>query len=165
MRQWLVGGGLILGDEGLLLVRNRRRNGDLDWSPPGGVIDEGETVLAGLTREVEEETGLVVAEWRGTVYEVEVEAPGLGWHLRVEAHVAVRFSGPVRVDDPDGIVVDAAFVAPTDCGGHLAGCHPWVGEPLAAWLSAGQSDRWESPRTFRYLLDGDDPGRAVVTRR
>ena len=112
MKQWLVAGGLILGDDGLLLVRNRRRNGALDWSPPGGVIDEGETVLAGLTREVEEETGLVVSRWDGPAYEVEVTAPGLGWHLRVEAHVAVDFAGAVRVDDPDGIVVDAAFVDP-----------------------------------------------------
>ena len=58
MRDWLVGGGLILGPRGLLLVRNRRRNGSWDWSPPGGVIDQGETVLVGLTREVAEETGV-----------------------------------------------------------------------------------------------------------
>jgi 8-oxo-dGTP diphosphatase len=161
MRRWLVGGGLILGDDGLLLVRNRRRNGDHDWSPPGGVIDEGETLLAGLTREVEEETGVVVSRWHGPVYEVEVEAPGLGWHLRVEAHVAVDFAGQVRVDDPDGIVVDAAFVDPGACDRHLEGCHPWVAEPLGAWLA----ERWDAPRRFRYVLDGDDPARMVVTRR
>jgi 8-oxo-dGTP diphosphatase len=166
MRQWVVGGGLILGDDGLLLVRNRRRNGQHDWSPPGGVIDDGETLLAGLTREVVEETGVVVARWHGPVYEVEVEAPGLGWHLRVEAHVAVDFAGEVRVDDPDGIVVDAAFVDPGACDGHLAGCHPWVSEPLGAWLA----ERWDqagtgSPRRFTYLLEGDDPASTVVTRR
>jgi 8-oxo-dGTP diphosphatase len=161
MRQWLVGGGLILGDQGLLLVRNRRRNGDHDWSPPGGVIDEGETLLAGLTREVAEETGVVVSRWQGPVYEVEVVAPGLGWHLRVEAHVALEFAGDVRIDDPDGIVVDAAFVDPGACGGHLEHCHPWVSEPLGAWLA----ERWDGPRRFRYVLDGDDPARAVVTRR
>jgi 8-oxo-dGTP diphosphatase len=161
MRQWLVGGGLILGEGGLLLVHNRRRNGDHDWSPPGGVIDEGETLLAGLTREVEEETGVVVSARQGPVYEVEVQAPGLGWHLRVEAHVAVDYSGEVRVDDPDGIVVDAAFVDPGACGDHLATCRPWVSEPLGAWLA----ERWDAPRRFRYLVDGDDPARAVVTRR
>jgi 8-oxo-dGTP diphosphatase len=161
MRQWLVGGGLILGEAGLLLVRNRRRDGDHDWSPPGGVIDEGETLLAGLTREVAEETGVVVSRWRGPVYEVEVEAPGLGWHLRVEAHVALEFAGEVRVEDPDGIVVDAEYVDPAACPGHLAGCRPWVSEPLGAWLT----ERWEARRRFRYLLDGDDPRRAVVTRR
>src|SRR5690606_28132212 len=103
MRHWLVGGGLVLGDRGLLLGRHRRRNGAHDWSPPGGVIDEGETLIEGLTREVAEETGVVVSRWQGPVYEVEVDAPGLGWHLRVEAHLALETAGEVRVADPDGI--------------------------------------------------------------
>lgn len=146
-------------------MRNRRRNGEHDWSPPGGVIDEGESLIQGLTREVEEETGVVVAAWRGPAYEVEVEAPGLGWHLRVEVHVAVEFAGRLRVDDPDGIVVEAAFVAPAAWAGHLAGCHPWVGEPLSAWLSGWRAGGWPEPRTFRYHVDGDDVARAVVSRR
>jgi 8-oxo-dGTP diphosphatase len=161
MRQWLVGGGLILGDDGLLLVHNRRRNGRHDWTPPGGVIDDGETLIDGLTREVEEETGVVVSQWQGPVYEVEVEAPGLGWRLRVEAHVAVDYSGKLRVADPDGIVDDAVFVDPGACDTHLAGCHRWVGEPLADWLT----ERWAGPRRYRYLLDGDDVAKAVVSRR
>jgi 8-oxo-dGTP diphosphatase len=160
MRDWLVGGGLILGEDGLLLVRNQRRGGLLDWTPPGGVIDRGETVVAGLTREVEEETGVVVSSWLGPVYEVSVEAAGLGWRLRVEAHLAVDFAGELRLGDPDGIVVDAAFVAPSACNAHLAGCHPWVGEPLAAWLA----ERWTDPRRFRYRVDGDDVRTAGVTR-
>ena len=41
MRRWTVGGALVLGPEGLLLVANRRKNGSIDWSTPGGVIDEG----------------------------------------------------------------------------------------------------------------------------
>ena len=60
MRDWTVAGGLILGDAGLLLVRNRRRNGSHDWSPPGGVIEPSESMVDGLTREVVEETGVEV---------------------------------------------------------------------------------------------------------
>ena len=48
MRDWLVGGALIESDDGLLLVRNRRRDGSHDWSTPGGVIEEGEDLLDGL---------------------------------------------------------------------------------------------------------------------
>ncbi|HLM63942.1 MAG TPA: NUDIX hydrolase [Acidimicrobiales bacterium] len=161
MRDWLVGGGLIVGPEGLLLVRNRRRNGAVDWSPPGGVIDHGESLIEGLSREVTEETGVVVSGWVGPIYEVRVEAPGLGWRLRVEAHLATGYAGELAVDDPDGIVEEAAFVHPGACGQHLLGVHPWVAEPLTAWLA----QRWDGGRQFHYHVDGDDMAGAVVTRR
>ena len=69
MRSWTVGGALIRHGDGLVLVANRRRDGSIDWTPPGGVIDDGESVLAGLHREVLEETGLVVDGWVGQQYE------------------------------------------------------------------------------------------------
>ncbi len=161
MRDWLVGGGLILNGDGLLLVRNRRRSGEHDWTPPGGVIDAGETLIDGLTREVAEETGVTVSRWRGPVYEVEVVAPGLGWRLRVEAHLALQHAGELHVHDPDGIVVEAAYVDTGDCEGHLAGCHRWVSEPLAEWLSS----RWVDGRRFHYCVEGDDSRTATVSRR
>ncbi len=162
MRDWVVGGALIVSDEGLLLVQNRRRNGSHDWTPPGGVIDPGETLLGGLTREVEEETGLRVTEWAGPVYEVTCEAPQLGWRLRVEAHVAVSYEGELNVDDPDGIVVDARFVDVEACPVHLDGGHPWVCEPLTEWLV----ERWDHTerRPYGFHVAGSDPGSLVVTR-
>ncbi len=78
MRDWVVGAALMWSDEGLLLVHNRRRGGREDWTPPGGVIEEGEPLIEGLTREVREETGLTVTEWGGPVYEVSCQAPDMG---------------------------------------------------------------------------------------
>lgn len=150
VREWLVAGAVVEGPSGLLLVQNRRRDGRVDWSPPGGVVDPGESVLEGLTREVREETGLTVSEWSDTIYEIRAEAPDMGWNLRVEVHRALRWHGELVVDDPDGIVVDACYVDADRCGGHLAGSPPWVRDPLGAWLA----ERWEQNRSFRYRCQG-----------
>jgi 8-oxo-dGTP diphosphatase len=162
VRDWTVAGGIVLDGDALLLVQNLRRNGALDWSPPGGVIEvhDGEPLLDGLTREVEEETGLRVTEWAGPLYEVHAEAPDLGWRLRAEVHLAVAYEGELRLEDPDGIVVDARFVPLTGCASHLDGCHPWVREPLAAWLA----ERWDDGRRFGYRVDGADQRSITVTR-
>ena len=160
MRDWVVGSALIEHEGKLLLVQNLRRDGRTDWSPPGGVIDEGESVLEGLTREVEEETGLVVTEWEGPVYEVRAEAQGMGWHLRVEVHRALAFTGELRVDDPDGIVVDARFVPVDDCQAQLAETWLPTHEPIVEWLS----ERWTEQRAYRYRLEGETRDTAHITR-
>ena len=85
--EWTVAGAVLEHGDGLLLVCNQRRNGSLDWSTPGGVIDATDaSVLEGLAREVEEETGLVVREWEGPLYEVTAVALDLGWIMRCEVH-------------------------------------------------------------------------------
>jgi 8-oxo-dGTP diphosphatase len=162
MRAWVVASGLVERDGQLLLVQNRRRNGSLDWSTPGGVIEvgDGESVVEGLTREVAEETGIRVNAWAGPVYEVEAVAPGLGWTLRAEIHRALDWQGHILVDDPDGIVVDARFVPFVAADDYLQSCARWVREPLGAWLV----ERWESGRCYRYRLDGTTPGTITVVK-
>jgi 8-oxo-dGTP diphosphatase len=164
MRQWVVASGLIEGPDGLLLVQNRRRNGRVDWSPPGGVVEveSGESVLDGLTREVEEETGISVREWDGPVYDVEAEADELGWRVRVEVFRAVDWSGDLVVDDPDGIVVEATFAAADACTEFLALCAPWVREPLADWIE----HRWgpDDARSYTYDVFGADRDELRVVR-
>lgn len=152
MTSWLVAGAVIEGPEGLLLVANRRRDGRIDWSTPGGVIDPGESLLEGLGREVTEETGLVVSSWGGLLYGIEVVAPDLGWDLRVEVHRAEAVTGDLAVDDPDGIVFDAGYHGPDACDECLSTSPPWVREPLAAWIG----ERWSLPRGFRYHVAGTD---------
>lgn len=162
MREWVVASGIIESPDGLLMVENRRRTGGTDWSTPGGVVEvqDGESVLDGLTREVHEETGISVTDWQGPAYEVEGEALGLGWRFRVEVHVATAFSGELRVDDPDGIVVDARWVSLDQCDLHLEACPVWVREPLSTWLV----HRPVESSLFRYRIDGDDRARMSVVR-
>ena len=162
VRDWLVAGGLVEGPAGILLVQNRRRNGSLDWSPPGGVIEvgEGESVTAGLTREVVEETGITVTGWDGPLYRVEAVAAGLGWRLRAEVYRATAYTGELDPGDPDGIVVDARFVEPAGCIDWLEAAHQWVREPLVAWLG----ERWAEARSFRYRIEGQVAGSITVIR-
>jgi ADP-ribose pyrophosphatase YjhB (NUDIX family) len=163
VREWLVAGALVESEGRLLLVRNQRRGGYEDWSTPGGVIDDEDgSVLDGLTREVEEETGLRVTRWEGPLYEVEAVAPDLGWIMRCEVHRAVDYEGDVRVGDPDGIVVEAAFVATGQAVPVLEQCHPWVAEPLTDWLA----EPWgpESVRRYSYEVHGTARADLVVTR-
>lgn len=172
VRDWLVGGGIVEGAvvgarsgavPTMLLVHNERRGGRTDWSTPGGVVEKDEDLVEGLTREVREETGLVVVEWAGPAYTVAAEAPDLGWRLRVEVHRAVQVEGTLTVGgDPDGIVVGADFVVHAECGDRLSGAPPWVREPLVDWLAAG-GFAGPAPE-YRYLVEGEDMSSLVVHR-
>ena len=78
--------------------------------------------------------------WEGPLYQVTAVAIEMGWQMHCEVHRAVDFAGDLRIDDPDGIVVDAAFVTPDLVDRHLDDCFRWVRDPLAAWLL----DRWSA---------------------
>ncbi len=160
MRAWTVAGGLIELDGRLLLVQNQRRDGSLDWTTPGGVVDPGEQILEGLTREVEEETGLRVNAWEGPLWTVQAEAPDMGWTLEVEVHRAVGFDGDIAVDDPDGIVVDAVWLDLDGCRECLDTSWVPAREPMLAWLG----ERWTDVRSFRYRVDGDTRTGSSVVR-
>lgn len=150
LRHWRVAGGVLMSDDSVLLVKNLRRGGDADWSTPGGVVDPGESSIEALTREVAEETGLQVGRWNGPLYRVEVVAPDAGFRLEVEAHLALEIGGSIVVDDPDGIVVAAHYVARAEAAAYLSTTQPWVAEPLLAHLDHGVDDG----RIFRYRMTG-----------
>jgi 8-oxo-dGTP pyrophosphatase MutT (NUDIX family) len=150
MVRWRVAGGLLSDERGLLLVANRRRNGSVDWSTPGGVIDEGESALVALSREVNEETSLVVSAWDELCWTVEVDFVDADMHLHVEVHRAAGWSGELAFDDPDGIVHDGGFHDPISVAERLSGAARWVAEPLQAWLDG----RADGRPHFRYRATG-----------
>jgi mutator protein MutT len=61
--QPVVGVGAIIICDGKILLEKRRGDpGKGKWSVPGGLVELGETTVEAVIREVEEETGLDVAE-------------------------------------------------------------------------------------------------------
>jgi 8-oxo-dGTP diphosphatase len=162
MRRWVVASGIVERDGEVLLVQNRRRDGRLDWSPPGGVVEvaDGESVVDGLTREVEEETGLRVSAWEGPIYEVDAEALDMEWHLHVEVHRALTYDGELSAEDPDEIVIDARFFPLDDI--HDPAGSMWLPthEPLLEWLG----ERWTESRSYRYRIEGADRTTMRITR-
>ena len=165
LHEWTVAGGLIETDAGVLLVRNVRRGGFEDWSTPGGVIDADDAdLLAGLTREVEEETGLVVREWCGPLYEVHAHAPDMGWRMRCEVHLAVAFDGELRVDDPDGIVVEAALRPAARVRRAPPRVVRAVGAGAAERVAARTLGAARPRRDFHYEVNGTDRESMRVVR-
>ncbi len=152
-----VAGGLIFNsDDALLLVRNDRPYSKTsDWSTPGGVIDKGETVLEGLTREVIEETNIRVNKWQGPIYCVCVNFPDRGFFLEVQTFIAEAWEGELKVDDPDGIVTDAMFCLPEKQVELLSLSPDWVKEPLLEWQKALEENSGNQEIVnFEYEVSG-----------
>ena len=160
VQEYTVASGILIENRRLLLVQNRRRNGSLDWSTPGGVVDPGESVLEALTREVNEETALAVTSWSTLLYAVEAEFAARQITLRAEIYRAELFSGNVAIDDPDEIVVDGGWVERERASELLVASPRWVAEPLHHALDELFADDDPStrtapaePATWRYRIE------------
>ena len=118
----LVGiGAVIVSDDGkVLLVKRRHEPLAGQWSLPGGMLELGESLEAGVEREILEETGLVVTV--GDVVEV-FDRILLDDEAKVRYHfVLIDYLCRVRGGTlKAGSDVEAAeFVAPEDVDGYVA---------------------------------------------
>ncbi|MBP7928800.1 MAG: NUDIX hydrolase [Acidimicrobiia bacterium] len=155
LRRWLVAGGLIEQNGKLLLVKNVRKDGRVDWTPPGGVIDDDDpSTETGLTREVFEETGLEVSAWTGPAYTVEVAALDMGWEMHCQVYVADAVRGDINIEDPDGIVVEARWVPLAEIPDYVRTAPPWVRGPLTNWTETREAGQ----QHHGFHLTGRRPG-------
>lgn len=106
-------GAVVVHDGHLLLIRRGRAPEAGRWSVPGGRLEHGETMAAGVAREVAEETGVAVECGELAVLVERVHDTG---HVVIADFFATAAPGPrpdpVAGDDAD----DARWVALDEVG-------------------------------------------------
>jgi ADP-ribose pyrophosphatase YjhB (NUDIX family) len=120
--------------EGRLLLVEQQGPGDdaPSWMLPGGKVDEGETLVAALQRELAEETGLALAGAPHIAFVVDLVA---GDDRYTAFSFACDAEGEPAPVDPDGLVTAAAWVEPAEAFARLR-CVEWYDcVPLERFLS------------------------------
>lgn len=110
-RRTLVVAGLIVGDDGRILITRRRADQSLGglWEFPGGKVEPGEAPVDALARELREELGVTAVV--GRIWEVLFHAyPEFDLVMLV---YVCRINGAPRAVE----VADLAWVAPRDLAG------------------------------------------------
>jgi 8-oxo-dGTP diphosphatase len=132
------------GDE-LLMVRQAAPGEEPVWSVPGGRVEPGELVTEALERELLEETGIRVVDPGRLAFAVQVDDRHDGYFAAVWTFAVAAWSGEIAVADPDGFVLEAAFLPLDEALEHL-GAISW------------------QPTTVRYLR-GELPAGLLWLRR
>jgi len=112
--QPLVGvGGVVIDRQRVLLIRRGSEPLKGEWSIPGGLLELGEELAAGVRRELKEETGLEVVprEVIITFDRIEWDGARVKYHYVIVDYLCRRKSGRLH---PDSDVVDARWVRPRD---------------------------------------------------
>ena len=108
MTYW-VSAAIVRREDSLLLVREVSETGEIGWSLPGGVIEEGENPLAAVMREVSEETSLHVSQVLGLAYTVIYNRPEKNDRTCAFVFEATT-TGNIVTEDLDGDILEAKFI-------------------------------------------------------
>ena len=151
-RKNAVFGILLTPNDEVLVVANRRSSGGVRWSFPGGLVDQGETSLQALKREVKEETSLITHEWSHHVYTTLTQFRGgrRDHDLNVEIYLTKNWEGELDFsNDPDRLVVDGIFANISSIGEFFYDSPDYISEPILEWVF----HQWEKPMHFTYLVE------------
>lgn len=129
-------------DQVLLVQQQGPGDPEASWMLPGGRVEQGETLLAALAREVHEETGLRLVGRRRIAFAVELVTDGGRYSaLTFECHA----EGSLAPSDPDGFVLAAEWTERAEALARLD-CVAWYDcIPLDRFLSG------EAPAGTVYL--------------
>jgi len=120
----------------LLLVQQQYPGDTLpSWWLPGGQVEPGEELLAGLQRELLEETGLTLVGTPIIAFVIQVlRVREEGIQQWLACHFACEVAGQISPQDPDGLVLSAHWVEEQAALEHLGTDAQYDCEPLRRWL-------------------------------
>lgn len=161
----IVAGIIRRGDEILLVEQQGPDNPTSMWALPGGRVEPGELLTEGLAREIREETGLTMRGIAQLAYLVQhsnvTPWANLADVITVFVFEIADWDGDIRVNDPDGYILQARFVPVADAIHKLETTLPWraMSEPPVAYFrgEANAGTMW----FYRARENGQDE---LVTR-
>lgn len=151
-REFVVAAAILLDRLGrVLLVGNDWQGyGRVRYTLPGGMVERGESTLEALSREVREETGLVITRVNHLAYAVHVEDMKRNDRAVSFAFLA-EYDGLLNPCDPDGFIVEARFFPVEEVDRVIP--IPPLREPLVRYL------RDRTPGRFYSYAGWDGRGR------
>jgi 8-oxo-dGTP diphosphatase len=120
MRELQIAAAIVRRGDELLMVRQAGPGEEPAWTVPGGRIEPGEFVTDALVREVREETGIAVLDPGRLAFLAQVDERRNGWFATVWTWDVAAWEGDVAIDDPDGYVLEAAWLPLADALDHLS---------------------------------------------
>lgn len=111
-------GGVVIADHRVLLVRRGQAPLLNRWSIPGGMLEAGEPLIAGVRRELEEETGLDVrvGAFLEVFERIELDAAGKARHHYVVLdYLCERIGGEARAGSD---VTEVAWATQEELGAY-----------------------------------------------
>lgn len=107
------------GDD-LLMVRQAGPGEKPFWVLPGGRVEPGELVTEAVVREVREETGIRVLDPGRVAFVVQVDERRENWNAVAWTFEVDSWEGELAPADPDGFVLEAAWVPIAEAAQRLA---------------------------------------------
>ena len=145
MRELHIVAALVRRGDELLMVRQAAPGEQPVWSIPGGRVEPGEFVTHALSRELAEETGLLVQDPGRIAFTAQVDDRRDGFFATIWAWTVGTWGGVLAPADTDGFVREAAWV------------------PLPEALERLERISWHR-LTVRYLHGELEPGSLSLRR-